>query len=507
MSQDSNGTHPVYRAEQVRLLDALLIKLKGSSEASLMERAGASAFTRLRQHWPQAQSLAVFAGPGNNGGDAYVVATLALREGLNVVLYAVGEHSRLSPASQEMRQAYLNLNGIVETALPPNSTLKRYDVVVDGLLGTGLSRSVTGVFKQAIELINSTGIPVLALDVPSGLDADCGAVRGVAVKATRTISFVGRKRGLYTGRARDYCGLLDYDSLGAPPELYEQVVAEYQLLDECEQQRLLKPRAATTHKGQCGHVLIVGGSAGFVGAACLAGVAALRSGAGRVSLALPPGQAAGVVAVRPELMCHEVALVDELLNLAASADVIAVGPGMGQDAWARHLFAALLSLEKPLIVDADALNLLAQDARARNDWILTPHPGEAARLLGQTVADIEADRFSAVERLVARYQAVVVLKGAGTLVRALDSATVGLGYVCAAGNPGMATAGMGDVLTGVIAALVAQGLSLDAAARVGTYIHACAGDQAAGALARGMLASDLFPYLRAGVNPASDAGI
>ena len=268
------------------------------------------------------------------------------------------------------------------------------------------------------------------------------------------------------------------------------------LLTDCMLHAWLPPRSRASHKGDYGHVLVVGGDHGMAGAVRLAGEAAARTGSGLVSIATCLVHAAAIAAARPELMCHGVECARDLRPLLQRASVVAIGPGLGQSAWARDMLAAVLQTHLPLVVDADALNLLAQEPTRRDDWILTPHPGEAARLLGITTEQIQADRLHAVQTLQQRYGGVCVLKGAGSLVCAPESIAL-----CEVGNPGMASGGMGDVLTGIIAALLAQGLSLVDAACAGVYIHAKAGDRAAQDGERGLLASDLMPYLRPLVNP------
>ena len=259
---------------------------------------------------------------------------------------------------------------------------------------------------------------------------------------------------------------------------------------------LLPPRPRASHKGDYGHVLVIGGDHGMAGAVRLVGEAAARTGSGLVSIATRTAHAAVITTARPELMCHGVEHVRDLRPLLQRASVIAIGPGLGQSAWGSELLAAVVQTRLPLVVDADALNLLAQESAMRNNWILTPHPAEAARLLNVTTEQIQADRLHAVQAIQNRYGGVSVLKGAGSLVCAVDRPIA----ICEAGNPGMASGGMGDVLTGIIAGLLAQGLNLADAACAGVYIHAKAGDRAAQQGERGLLASDLMPHLRKLVN-------
>jgi NAD(P)H-hydrate epimerase len=371
------------------------------------------------------------------------------------------------------------------------------DVIVDALYGTGLARPVGGAAAAMIEAVNACGRPVVAVDVPSGLHADSGAVLGVASRAAVTVTFIGRKLGQYVGAGPDCVGRIVFDALQVPAETYAGVAPAARLLDETEIQAALPRRSRTAHKGDHGHVLVIGGGPGMPGAARLAGEAALRSGAGLVTLAVHP-ESAGVVAARPELMCVAARSAAELGVALSRASVVAVGPGLGQSAWATAMFEAALASDRPLVVDADALNLLAAAARRRDRWVLTPHPGEAARLLGATSAAVQSDRLAAARELQARFGGTIVLKGAGSIVLGA-AATPGL---CDRGNPGMATGGMGDVLTGIIAGVAAQCADLDLAARAGVLVHAQAGDLAARRGERGLLASDVLEQVRSCVNPA-----
>ena len=486
----------LYRAAQVRALDRIAIadfKLPG---ATLMERAGAACFAQLTAGWPTARSVGVLCGVGNNGGDGFVIARLAHAAGLRVCALQVGERDKIHgdalTALQRLEACGVPLVAWDENALPV------CDVWVDALLGTGLSGEVTGTWRAAIAALNASGRPILAVDLPSGLDADTGHVWGDAVGATATVTFIGLKQGLFTGAGPDHCGVLSFDALDIPAAVYARESPGATRISGAWVQSRLPRRARSAHKGHFGHVAILGGDHGMSGAARLAGEAAARVGAGLVSIATRPEHAALLSMARPELMCHGVTTAVEVRAVLARATVAAIGPGLGQGAWARVLFGQILDSDLSCVIDADALNLLAAEPARRDHWVLTPHPGEAARLLNSAVAQVQRDRFSAARALQNKYGGVVVLKGAGTLVAAPDSAV----YVCDAGNPGMASGGMGDVLTGVIAGLLAQGLSLTDAACVGVYVHATAADRAARDGERGLLASDVLAQLRAGVNPA-----
>lgn len=485
----------LYRAAEVRALDRAAMDVFNIPGQTMMARAGRAAFNELRTHWPQAQRITVMCGVGNNGGDGYVLAHCVAQAGMAVTVLQVGDAARVQGDAQEARRTLLE-SGV--SILPfAASGLHAADVIVDALLGIGLGREVAGEWRTAIEVINAAQTPVLALDIPSGLHADTGCVWGVAVQAASTVCFVALKQGLFTADGPDHCGNIVLHDLDLPPQLFERTRPAAVLLAP-DNLVALAPRHRNTHKGDYGRVLVIGGDHGMPGAVRLAAEAAARTGAGRVTLATRQTHAVTLSGQRPELLCYGVAHGVELKPLLAAADVAVIGPGLGQSPWARELFSTWLeSSALPCVVDADALTLLATEPVTRSGWVLTPHPGEAARLLGCSTTEIQADRFQAAQALQRRYGGVCVLKGAGTLVVSADGPIA----VCAAGNPGMASAGMGDVLSGVIAALLAQGLNGGDAARLGVWLHATAGDRAAaeGGM-RGLLAGDLMPYLRTLVN-------
>jgi NAD(P)H-hydrate epimerase len=483
---------------QIRAIEAAVIE-SGIDAYTLMCRAGQAAFEILRQKWPTARRILVVCGFGNNAGDGYVLAQLAADAGLSVTVVSLVSTEFLRGAAQQAWQAYRKAGGDAQAwdARFPEDA----DVVVDAILGTGLSRPIDDELQHVINAINSSALPVLSLDVPSGLHAETGQVMGAAIHATHTMSFIGLKTGLYLGEGPDYVGELSLDELSIPSSIFQAAGKIAIRIDESRVKRLLLPRKRTAHKGQFGHVLIIGSGLGMPGAARLAGEACLRVGAGLVTVATRPEYVSSVVAGCPELMVRGALNPNDLSSLFDEVDVIAIGPGLGQDIWAQNLFAAVLATHKPLIVDADALNLLANHPQPRDHWVLTPHPGEAARLLGSNTVSIQAARLQSVKNLADRYGGVVVLKGAGTWVATANE----LPAVCDRGNPGMAAPGMGDVLTGIIAGIVAQHSdiksSLWQSACAGVYVHALAGDHVARQGERGMRASDLIEQLRYWVNP------
>jgi NAD(P)H-hydrate epimerase len=460
-----------------------------------MERAGSAAFNILKSRWTQARRIIVLCGTGNNGGDGYVLARLAYLAGYDVMVLQIGDATKIKGdariAFDAMKRVGLSAQVFTEKKLTV------VDVLVDALFGTGLDREVSGKWREVIEALNRCTCPLLALDIPSGLHANTGTVLGVAVRADATVTFIGLKQGLFTGAGPDYCGKVYFNDLEVPSSIYEQVNTTVRRLDYDLLKTALPKRSRIAHKGKFGHVLVIGGDSGMIGAVRLAAEAAARVGAGLVSVATRSAHAALVNLTRPEIMSHGVETVEELEPLLNKIDVIVIGPGLGQSAWASSMLDAVKKVQKPIVVDADALNLLAKTQFRFPDSVLTPHPGEAARLLDLSTAEVQADRFAAACTLQLRFGSVCVLKGAGTLV-ADSNGQVSL---CTAGNPGMASGGMGDILTGVIAGLLGQGFSPIEAANLGVCLHAKAGDRAALEGERGLLPSDLLPWLRYYVNP------
>lgn len=493
----ADGSWPLYSAQQLRELDRLAIAQAGISGYTLMTRAAQAAWEVLRGCWPGARRLQVLCGTGNNGGDGFVLARLALAAGWQVEVLQLGDAGRIHGDALTARSDWLAAGGAIDPLTP--GSLTHADVRVDALLGTGFNRALDDAWIAAIHAINGSGVPVLALDIPSGLDADTGHVADVAIRAQHTVTFIGRKAGLYTGQGPDHSGTITFSGLEVPASVHESVQSWGRLYHAAPPGVLSLPRARCAHKGNFGHVLIIGGDHGMCGAARLAGEAALRCGAGRVSLATRAAHAAQLAAACPELMCHGVESVAELKRLLASTTVLVAGPGLGSSSWSKQLLSVVLEAPQPVVLDADALNLLAHDPQHQSRWVLTPHPGEAARLLHTDTQAVGQDRFAAVTEINRRYGGVAVLKGAGTVIQSEDCRPA----VCSAGNPGMASAGMGDVLSGVIGGLLAQGLTLQEAALAGVCVHAGAADLAARDGERGLLARDVIAKLRVLVNPSS----
>jgi hydroxyethylthiazole kinase-like uncharacterized protein yjeF len=480
----------LYRAAQVRELDRIAIEEFKIPGYQLMCRAGSAVFECISEKWPQAKSLTVYCGSGNNAGDGYVIARLALEAGLSAMAIYAGDPEKLKGDALTAYRDYVQAGGRVE-AFQPGQAIEA-DLLVDALLGTGLDRPVTGLYAEAIAAINRSGLPVIAVDIPSGLNADTGNAMGCAVKADCTVTFIGLKQGLFTGQAAEYAGEIVYDSLAVPDGVFKQVKAGvFRVI-----QKPLAPRNRCAHKGNMGHVLVVGGDLGYSGAARMAGEAALRVGAGLVSIATHSEHAGLMNLNRPELMCHGVENEADLILLLDKANVVVLGPGLGEKEWGKAMFGAVLKSGKPIVLDADGLNLLALSPTNKPYWILTPHPGEASRLLHNSTQFVQQDRFAAASAIQADYGGIAVLKGAGTLIASGSRIAVST-----TGNPGMASGGMGDVLSGVIAGLIAQGLDLQEAAEQGVFLHGRAADLAAAKDGeRGLLATDLLPFLRQLVN-------
>lgn len=487
----------VYLADQVRELDQIAIREFKIPSFTLMQRAAEAAFSEIQQAWPNANHIIVLAGTGNNGGDGYVIASLALVAKLKVKVIQVGNHTKLQNDAKKAHDKFVENGGVC--VVFDEKEFANCDVIVDALLGTGLTRRVEGDYATAIQLANKHSAPILSVDIPSGLDANNGCPLGVAIQAETTVTFVGMKLGLLTASGRQYSGKIIFNHLQIPKEVYQSMSATCKSIQLNDLQFKLGKRDADAHKGSFGHVLVIGGNAGMAGSVMLAAEAAARTGSGLVSVATLPQHATAALLSCREIMVHGVSSVKELNPLLKQATAVAIGPGLGQDAWAKKLFARILEFDIPMVVDADALNLLAAEPMQKKSWVLTPHPGEAARLLKSSTKEVQENRLQSVQALQKQYGGIAVLKGSGTLVSG-GIATEEDTSISTAGNPGMATGGMGDVLTGIIAGLIAQGLSNYDAARFGVQLHAQSADLVAEDGMRGMLASDLFVPLRQLIN-------
>ena len=460
---------PLYRSAELRRIDA------AAADQPLMERAGrAAADLAAALCAKNGGAVLVLAGPGNNGGDAFVAARLLRERFFETQVVFSGDAGKLPPDAAQAFRRFRDAGGTTRAAIPE---CPRWSLIVDGLFGIGLTRDIGKPYAELIERANALaaedGCPLLALDCPSGLDADTGSRRGATIRASHTPSFLAAKPGLFTADGPDHCGGISVAPLELVAENIEpaggRLVARELFADR------LRPRPRNSHKGNFGNVGILGGAPGMVGAALLAARAALRLGCGRVYVGLLDRQAPPFDVLQPELMLRDPA---DLLAIDLTA--LACGPSGGRGAEARERLVHASALDVPLVLDADALNLLADDGGLQAAIIgrgaptlLTPHPAEAARLLGDLVADVQADRIEAARTIAARFKAHVALKGCGTVVAAPD----GRWFVNISGNPGLATAGSGDVLTGLVAALLAQGWPSLEALLAAVRLHGEAADR------------------------------
>lgn len=493
-----------YCADAVRALEGALMASEGIDSNALMERAGAAAYARARRAFPGARRWIVLAGAGNNAGDGFVMARLAKQEGLRVKVML------LSPDNRPRGDAATQFEAARRSSVPAGplarAELDECDLIVDAMLGIGLDRPLGGLYLEAAQAVNEGNAPVVAVDIPTGIHADTGASMTGAVRSALTVTFVADKCGLFLGDAPDYVGRRVLEPLGriAPDRLAEIATAfagkpMLRVFTAETLRAMLPARQRADHKGRFGHVLVVAGGPGMGGAARLAGEGALRAGAGLVSVATHPEHSAALLSGRPELMVRGVRKAEDLAPLLERATVLAVGCGLGQDSWAREVFAAARESNLPVVVDADGLGLVPETSAGTAPTILTPHPGEAGRLLDSSSARVQEDRLGAVSGLRKRYGGVALLKGAHTLVSGSNKPP----WVIDAGNPGMATAGMGDVLTGLMAGLWAQFPEAEPEdlAALAAFVHAGAGDRVAEAGQRGMIAGEVLDALRAELNP------
>ncbi|WP_100657780.1 NAD(P)H-hydrate dehydratase [Alteromonas flava] len=487
--------HKLYRADQIRDNEEAAAEQSGCDMYTLMQRAGKSVFSNCQLHLPNSEKYLVLVGHGNNAGDGYVVAVEAKQAGKQVAVCAVEPERELQGDALRAQQEWLAAGGEVSSF--DRSLVDSSDVIVDALLGTGTNSLMRAEYADIIDCVNASQTPVVSIDIPSGLEPNTGQSMGRCIQADYTVTFVGIKPGLSTGAGKQSCGQLVFDDLGIGKAFIARAKS-FATVIELENFAQMAPREIHSHKGTYGRLLCVGGNKGTAGAIRLAGEAALRSGTGLVKVYAHEDSKIQINAGRPELMV----ITDNFEQALEWATCVVIGPGLGQDDWSQNAFDKTLqychSKNKPIVIDADALNLLSRYSGTFNmrECVLTPHAGEAARLLNVSVDEVEGDRFNAARQLAQRYHATCILKGAGSIVDNEQHA-----WVCRHGNPGMATAGMGDVLSGVLGALLAQTLSPEVACKFGVCLHARAGDVLAEQYGqRGLLASDLFDAVRALIN-------
>ncbi len=502
----------IVTASQMQELDRRTIQEAGVPGKDLMERAGSGVVATLEQTFgsPRGKTVTIFCGKGNNGGDGFVVARLLHRKHCKVNVCLMALPQELKGDAKTMYQRFSKLAGTPKIlVLPSQDTMhqliNRSDLLVDALLGTGISSPVKGHYQTAIETMNASGLPTIAVDIPSGIHTDTGAIMGIAVQARQTTTFGLPKLGLYLGPAIDHVGEIHYVDIGIPGDYIDDLHVSVELMSQNSIRELLPKRKPSSHKGTFGHAGIIAGSPGKTGAASLAAQGALRVGTGLVTVATPESaniclEAKTLEAMTipmPETPTHTLSLacLPLLHTFTQTREAIGIGPGLTTQHETIQLIHAVISeIDRPCVIDADALNALAGHTKilrtCQSTPVLTPHPGEMARLIGAGNAQgINADRLSVAQEFAQSYSCVLVLKGARTIVAGPD----GHAAICPTGNPGMATAGMGDVLTGMISGFLAQGLSAWQAANAGVYLHGLAGDLAAQNLGQaGLMARDLL---------------
>ena len=481
----------LYTPDAVYQLDQSAVEQDGISEIELMRRAGESVWQEISCRWPQISKITIFAGTGNNGGDAFVVAICARAHAVEVQLLVMGDLSKQSKTSQHFSNQWFEAGG--ETSLWQDQPLTG-ELIVDGLLGIGLKRELDQGMQALIQNINSYPVPCVAIDVPSGINGLTGNPQPLAVIADLTVTFIGIKTGHKLAQGPDHSGELIFEDLGISTAARQLVPPSLAVIESC---RLPSLRRKDSHKNHFGHVLVIGGNRGMSGAVTLAARAALRSGAGMVTALVHP-QCQSHLALVPEVMVHA---WDALESMIPKASVILVGPGLGTDSETTRMMQLLQKANQPMVIDADALHTDFLNSLNSSQVVITPHPGEAARLLGCSTAEIQQDRISSCRQLADTFGASCVLKGSGSLVASQETMEINI-----RGNAGMAGAGMGDVLGGIIAALIGQGLDCYEAARTAVYLHAICAEQFA--IERdqiGLVASDIIETIPQVVKQLRDA--
>ena len=497
-------TMNLYTSQETKKLDSLAIRSQKVPAFTLMQKASEFSFNILLNNWPNTKKVFVFCGKGNNAGDGYLISHLAKEMGLESFIIQASPSNKISGASRKAFKLALESKvKRISIAAFKKQSLKD-SVIVDALLGIGIKGNVRSNVSKLILEINkkSTNIPVLSVDIPSGICSNTGINLGVHIQADVTATFVGRKRGCFTSTGRTASGNVVFDDLGISSLVKSQIKTNCYLLDTEKSLLKLKNRKGDAHKGDFGHVLVIGGDKGFGGAAILASKAAVFSGAGLVSLATRSIHVEAALSSCPELMVNGIESGQDVEEILAKSTVVVLGPGLGQSAWSEQMlqrtFMEARKRNLPVVLDADGLNLLTKlklKSGIPRKMIITPHPGEAARLVNQEVNKIQEDRFKSVTALEKKFRSVSVLKGSGSLVCYKRNGKQRIG-VCEAGNPGMAKGGMGDVLAGLIGSFLSQGLSLVEATEVAVDLHSKSADIASLELGMTITPTDVIRNIR-----------
>ncbi len=494
----------LYSAQAVREMDRIAIEDHNIDGFELMTKAARFSFHSLIKQWPDTQNLIILCGSGNNAGDGYIVAALAKKRSWNVNVFFASSPEKLTGAALQAYQECIRSKVNCESF-----NLDRFDklcksrnlVIVDALLGTGLNSDVKGIYADMIGAANLVNIPKMAIDIPSGLSANTGQVLGVALEADLTASFIGLKLGLFTGSGRQYSGKIVFSQLDLEDNFFEHIEAAANILDLDILLRALPMRQRNAHKGSCGHTMIIGGDIAYGGAVILAAMASTRMGSGLTTVLTQEAHRSALLTSIPEAMVFCSQSMQDIEQILTKANVIIIGPGLGKSAWSEKLLLAAINSGKPLVIDADALNILSNQFLSAsefelfklNNHVFTPHPGEAARMLQLSSEEVQFDRLNTVKALQNKWGGSILLKGSGSLICSKDNKLT----LCPYGNPGMASGGMGDVLSGLVGGLIAQGLQQDYALQLAVCLHAKAADIASKQCGeRGLLASDLIPIAR-----------
>ena len=486
----------LYSTSEIRAIESAHAKKKPRQSLMLLAGAAVAAYAGKIVKKKRGANILVLAGPGNNGGDAWVAAAALKKAGQRVTVLAPSEQKKADPIARTASNTYRKAKGNVVTKFPSD---EKFDLIVDGLFGIGLRRAPEGIFADVIRHANANAdlnhTPILAIDIPSGLCADTGVAFGATIQADFTLTFLGTKPGLYTADGVDFSGEVEVDGLGV-----DSTASEGQLLTRAVAALLIPQRRNNSHKGSFGNVGIIGGATGMIGAAILAARAALHMGPGKVFLGLAAKDAPGFDSINPEIMVRtaEELVADETMT------ALAVGMGLGTDKTAPRLLSVALTHPVPMVIDADALTLISSNPSIHatlqakmpgnplqsTRFVFTPHPGEAARLLEIASTEIQLDRVKAAKSIAAKFNAVAVLKGAGTIIATPN----GHYWINTSGNPGMASGGMGDALSGMIASFLAQGMNALDASLLGVYLHGAAADEclANGMAPHGLTASEVI---------------
>jgi len=501
-------------ADTIRSIDRIAIEKYGITGLELMENAGRGVADVVKSAMPSPGGrIAIMAGKGNNGGDGYVAARHLHNSGFKVTVFSLGRTGEIKGDAALNAASWLKMGGEVRELLSSadlkaaESSLRHSSIVVDAIFGTGLEKDITGIHAETVDLVNSVDKKIISVDIPSGIHATTGAVLGRAVKAHITATMAMPKLGLFLFPGRSFSGIVEVVDIGVPKEMVEDEAIRWNIITEGDLRKSLKPRKPESHKSTHGHLLVLAGSPGMTGAAYMASASAMRAGAGLATLGVP-GSLNDIMEVKttevmsiglpetPDKMLGAVSF-DAIKAMLPGKTAVVIGPGVGNTPEMMRLIEMLVQeIKVPLVIDADGLNSIAPQIsmlkKAKTEIVLTPHPGEMARLLNASTEDIQSDRMGSALRLVEMTGATVVLKGAGTII----ASPTGRIYINTTGNPGLATAGTGDVLAGMLGGFLAQGYGPEEAASAAVYIHGLAGDEVKRTQGElGMMAMDLVPLI------------